>query len=97
MASDAVIIHQQQPDAEGSLAQLFASADSAIERRRYLLSGQQQRHSAVGAAKDSTDRCLLVCRTENIFKQLDERSLTADEENIIQQRVCEPHCLTLHT
>lgn len=26
-------------------------------------------------------------RTENIFKQLDERSLTADEEKIIQQRV----------
>jgi hypothetical protein len=32
--------------------------------------------------------CCYPChRTENIFKQLDERSLTEDEENIIQQRV----------
>jgi hypothetical protein len=29
----------------------------------------------------------LLYRTENIFKQLDERSLTEEEERIIQQRV----------
>jgi hypothetical protein len=52
MASDAVIIDQQQPDAEGSLAQLFASADSAIERRRYLLFKQQQRHVGTAHASD---------------------------------------------
>jgi hypothetical protein len=30
---------------------------------------------------------LFTYRTENIFKQLDERSLTEEEERIIQQRV----------
>jgi hypothetical protein len=35
-----------------------------------------------------------IRRTDNIFKQLDERSLTAEEERIIQQRVC-AHCASL--
>lgn len=37
---------------------------------------------------------LINRRTENIFKQLDERSLTEEEELIIQQRVCTVRCST---
>lgn len=33
------------------------------------------------------DACLANCRTDNLFKQLDERELTEEEQNIIQQRV----------
>lgn len=39
-----------------------------------------------------TALCCASCRTDNIFKQLDERSLTEDEEKIIQQRVSVPVC-----
>lgn len=92
----------QQGDDEqsGSLAQLFVAADSAIERRRCAGRAPQQQlqlrnlslslvaclstHTAapVAAAAHHPLR-----RTDNIFKQLDERSLTEDEEKIIQQRV----------
>ena len=30
---------------------------------------------------------IYVCRTDNLFRQMDERQLTEEEHNIIQQRV----------
>jgi hypothetical protein len=94
MASDAVIIDQQQPgDDPGSLARLFASADCAIERRRCACCCQCWSSTANCLQQSTlTARCCASCRTENIFKQLDERSLTEDEEKIIQQRVSVPVC-----
>lgn len=41
-------------------------------------------------AHSTTCHLSICCRTENIFKQLDERSLTEEEEHIIQQRVSPP-------
>ena len=46
------------------------------------------------AAHTASSLACCIRRTDNIFKQLDERSLTAEEERIIQQRVC-AHCVSL--
>jgi uncharacterized protein with von Willebrand factor type A (vWA) domain len=43
---------------------------------------QTRKRSTIFAQTNNTSR-----RTDNIFKQLDERSLTEAEERIIQQRV----------
>jgi hypothetical protein len=87
-------------DGAGNLAELFSVGDQNIERkRRATRRARRPAPLAVSAAAvsarlappvDSASRCRchITCRrTDNLFKQLDERALTEEEERIIQQRV----------
>jgi hypothetical protein len=83
--SDTQSLDQTADMQDGSLVDLFVAADGAIERRR--CAGRRVAWVRVRSCCAGLTHALLLHRTENIFKQLDERSLTEDEERIIQQRV----------
>ena len=76
---------ESHPEAEGcaglNLIDIFRDADGRIERVRLGVATRTRRSALFNPVLPPWP-----ARVDNIFKQLDERALTASEELIIQQR-----------
>lgn len=84
MASEDAEMVLEAPEPQAALSELFLAAERQVQRKRWVCRGSAPLPRP--ALIYSPTR-----RSENIFEQLSERSLTAEEEDIIKQRVRKQH------
>lgn len=81
------------PASDGHLSSLFREGQSGIEAKRCARAARPRRASLklkpcpILQSETHTQRSRCRCRCDNLFQQLETRSLTDEEEKIIAQRV----------